>query len=83
MTRDEAAEVLAKIADFAEVIPGGLEIHRSEKCVAIDALRVAITALRAEEHDRVKHGLANQCVACGAEMPEGDQVCKLCREGEK
>ena len=23
---------------------------------------------------------ANQCVACGAEMPEGDHVCKLCRD---
>ncbi len=23
--------------------------------------------------------MANQCVACGNEMPEGDQVCKLCR----
>ena len=22
---------------------------------------------------------ANQCVSCGAEMPEGDQVCKGCR----
>jgi hypothetical protein len=40
-------------------------------------------AKRAEEHDRVKHGLANQCVACGAEMPEGDHVCRLCREGAK
>ena len=25
--------------------------------------------------------IANQCVACGAEMPEGDQVCTACREG--
>ena len=24
--------------------------------------------------------MVNQCVACGAEMPEGDHVCKLCRE---
>ncbi|NLG57615.1 MAG: hypothetical protein GX540_04315 [Clostridiales bacterium] len=23
--------------------------------------------------------MANQCVVCGGEMPEGDQVCKLCR----
>jgi hypothetical protein len=40
-------------------------------------------AKKAELHDRVMHGLANQCVACGAEMPEGDQVCRLCREGAK
>ena len=25
--------------------------------------------------------IANQCVVCGAEMPEGDQVCAACREG--
>ena len=25
--------------------------------------------------------MANQCVVCGSEMPEGDQVCKACREG--
>jgi predicted nucleic acid-binding Zn ribbon protein len=25
--------------------------------------------------------MANQCVICGAEMPEGDQVCKACRDG--
>ena len=25
--------------------------------------------------------IANQCVVCGAEMPEGDQVCSACREG--
>ena len=25
--------------------------------------------------------MANQCVHCGQEMPEGDQVCKACREG--
>ena len=24
--------------------------------------------------------MANQCVVCGAEMPEGDQVCTRCRE---
>ena len=24
--------------------------------------------------------MVNQCVACGAEMPEGDQVCRSCRE---
>ncbi len=23
--------------------------------------------------------MANQCVSCGAEMPEGDQVCGYCR----
>ena len=27
--------------------------------------------------------IANQCVVCGAEMPEGDQVCKACREGSR
>ena len=25
--------------------------------------------------------IANQCVICGHEMPEGDQVCAACREG--
>jgi len=25
--------------------------------------------------------IANQCVICGHEMPEGDQVCVACREG--
>ena len=24
---------------------------------------------------------ANSCVSCGAEMPEGDQVCRACRAG--
>ena len=24
--------------------------------------------------------MANQCAACGAETPEGDQVCRSCRE---
>lgn len=24
--------------------------------------------------------MANQCCVCGAEMPEGDQVCTRCRE---
>lgn len=32
----------------------------------------------ADEEDETKM-MANQCVACGAEMPEGDQVCKACR----
>lgn len=25
--------------------------------------------------------IVNECVVCGAEMPEGDQVCKECRAG--
>lgn len=25
--------------------------------------------------------IANQCVICGHEMPEGDQVCAACRDG--
>lgn len=28
----------------------------------------------------MSHQTANQCVSCGAEMPEGDHVCKLCRD---
>ena len=32
-----------------------------------------------ENHNSKNHDPANQCVACGAEMPEGDQVCELCR----
>lgn len=24
--------------------------------------------------------IVNQCVVCGAEMPEGDQVCVVCRD---
>ena len=28
--------------------------------------------------DRVRSMSANQCVICGAEMPEGDHVCKGC-----
>ncbi len=35
------------------------------------------TADDEEETDMI----ANQCVVCGAEMPEGDQVCKACRDG--
>lgn len=31
-------------------------------------------------HDTKKPDPANQCVACGAEMPEGDHVCKGCRD---
>lgn len=30
-------------------------------------------------HDTKKPDPANQCVACGAEMPEGDHVCSGCR----
>lgn len=32
-----------------------------------------------ENHDTRPYP-ANQCVVCGAEMPEGDHVCKLCRD---
>jgi hypothetical protein len=32
----------------------------------------------ADEEDETKM-MANQCVVCGHEMPEGDQVCKACR----
>jgi hypothetical protein len=28
-----------------------------------------------------RHSMANQCVICGAEMPEGDQVCSQCKAG--
>ena len=34
---------------------------------------------RAELKDRTAHGMVNQCVVCGAEMAEGDHVCKLDR----
>jgi len=27
--------------------------------------------------------IANQCVICGHEMPEGDQVCAACRAGNR
>ena len=27
--------------------------------------------------------MTNQCVICGAEMPEGDQVCKECARGTR
>jgi len=27
--------------------------------------------------------IANQCVICGHEMPEGDQVCAACRAGDR
>lgn len=31
--------------------------------------------------DEEENGMmANQCVICGHEMPEGDQVCRLCRD---
>lgn len=33
-----------------------------------------------KNHNSKKPGPANQCVACGAEMPEGDHVCKQCRD---
>lgn len=35
--------------------------------------------LNSKKHDT----MANQCVACGNEMPEGGHVCKLCREQEE
>lgn len=35
----------------------------------------------ADDDEEVNKLIANQCVVCGAEMPEGDQVCKECREG--
>ena len=32
--------------------------------------------------DEEENGMmANQCVICGHELPEGDQVCVACREG--
>lgn len=34
------------------------------------------------DDEEVTKMIANQCVACGAEMPEGDQVCKACRAGD-
>ena len=34
-----------------------------------------------ENHNSKNHDPANQCVACGNEMPEGDQVCAACRDG--
>jgi len=33
-----------------------------------------------KNHNSKNYDPANQCVACGAEMPEGDHVCKLCRD---
>ena len=33
------------------------------------------------DDEEVTDMIANQCVVCGAEMPEGDQVCKACRDG--
>lgn len=35
------------------------------------------TRTTADEEDETKM-MANQCVVCGAEMPEGDQVCAAC-----
>lgn len=35
---------------------------------------------RKQENHDTKPDPANQCVVCGAEMPEGDQVCTRCRE---
>ena len=35
----------------------------------------------ADDEEEEKEMIANQCVACGGEMPEGDQVCAACREG--
>lgn len=34
-----------------------------------------------KNHNSKNHDPANQCVACGAEMPEGDHVCAACRDG--
>ena len=31
------------------------------------------------DDEEVTDMIANQCVICGHEMPEGDQVCKVCR----
>ena len=35
----------------------------------------------ADDDEEVNKLIANQCVVCGAEMPEGDQVCTACRNG--
>ena len=32
------------------------------------------------DDEEVTDMIANQCVVCGAEMPEGDQVCVVCRD---
>lgn len=33
-----------------------------------------------ERREAARYGVANQCVSCGREMPEGDMVCRQCRE---
>ena len=35
----------------------------------------------ADDDEEGTEMIANQCVICGHEMPEGDQVCAACREG--
>ena len=37
----------------------------------------------ADDDEEVTKLIANQCVVCGAEMPEGDQVCAACRAGDR
>ncbi len=33
------------------------------------------------DDEEVTDMIVNECVVCGADMPEGDQVCAACREG--
>ena len=35
------------------------------------------------DDEEVTDMIANQCVICGHEMPEGDQVCTACRAGNR
>ena len=67
MTREEAERVLESMR--IDIPPGN------------DSVR-ASTGFQRDGGDKTeRRGMANQCVHCGQEMPEGDQVCKACRDG--
>lgn len=70
MTREEAATIIERIADFAQVAPGGIEIHRWDKETAIKAMRAAIAALREPSYNwNVK-----ECADIIAAMSEGETL---------
>jgi hypothetical protein len=73
MTREEAARLLWRVA-YDKYGPDDNPMRQRE------AADIVVTALRGSA-DKTKEFcmMANQCICCGQEMPEGDQVCGHCR----
>ena len=52
--------------------------RRIDNPPGFDSVRPGQTARKGHSQSLPINTMVNQCVICGAEMPEGDQVCKGC-----